>query len=157
TDSFGNYTDKVFSIAVTHAAGTTINGTGGNDTIDANTTVSGQFYVTDQNDMIYGTGGNDTLTGLAGDDLLDGGTGADTMAGGAGNDSYVVDDPGDVVVEVYGASYAVPSGFVVRGAADLDGDSDLDVLIWNPTTSATQLQLLQNGVAVSTVTLPSWT
>ena len=51
---------------------------------------------------INGTGNNldNTITGNSGDNTLDGGTGADTMTGGAGNDTYIVDDVGDVVVEL---------------------------------------------------------
>lgn len=51
---------------------------------------------------IRGGSGDDTLTGLAGDDTLDGGVGADSLTGGIGNDTYVVDDVGDVVVELTG-------------------------------------------------------
>ncbi|MEO8342521.1 MAG: calcium-binding protein, partial [Gallionella sp.] len=36
----------------------------------------------------------------SGNDTLDGGAGADTMAGSTGNDTYIVDDAGDVVVEL---------------------------------------------------------
>lgn len=46
--------------------------------------------------------GNDldnTLIGTAGDNVLDGGHGADAMIGGAGNDTYMVDNPGDTIVE----------------------------------------------------------
>jgi Ca2+-binding RTX toxin-like protein len=46
---------------------------------------------------------NDSLNGGTGDDTLDGGTGADTLAGGAGNDTYIVDNVGDVVVELTNA------------------------------------------------------
>lgn len=60
------------------------------------------------NDTIYGVGGNDTLNGGAGDDsvyggdgndLLEGGAGADIMQGGLGDDVYIVDNPGDQVIE----------------------------------------------------------
>lgn len=51
---------------------------------------------------LYGGDGDDTLTGGNGDDYLDGGAGADTMTGGAGNDVYIVDNPGDKVVELPG-------------------------------------------------------
>jgi Ca2+-binding RTX toxin-like protein len=44
-------------------------------------------------DAFLGTPGVDTLIGT-----LD----ADTMAGGAGNDTYIVNDPGDVVIELAG-------------------------------------------------------
>ena len=51
------------------------------------------------NDTLFGGAGNDTLDGGAGDDILNGGTGTDGMTGGIGNDIYVVDNPGDNVVE----------------------------------------------------------
>ena len=54
------------------------------------------------NDTLEGRGGDDTLVGVEGDDSLDGGTGADSMTGGTGNDTYVVDNAGDVVVELAG-------------------------------------------------------
>ena len=53
-------------------------------------------------DILVGRGGNDSLFGGAGVDRLDGGTGADTMEGGADNDVYVVDNLGDVVMELAG-------------------------------------------------------
>jgi Ca2+-binding RTX toxin-like protein len=48
---------------------------------------------------LLGEAGQDTLIGGVGADTLDGGAGADRMEGGRGNDRYVVDDPGDVVIE----------------------------------------------------------
>ena len=51
------------------------------------------------NRLVAGAG-NDLLRGGEGDDTLDGGPGADRMEGGPGNDTYLVDDPGDVVVEL---------------------------------------------------------
>ncbi len=48
---------------------------------------------------INGGNGDDTITTGGGNDVLDGGTGADTVAGGGGNDLYLVDNPGDVVIE----------------------------------------------------------
>ncbi|MBP2160390.1 MULTISPECIES: cadherin-like domain-containing protein [Asticcacaulis] len=78
-----------------------INGDGGNDALSGgldNDTVDGGAG----NDDVFGDGGNDLLSGGAGNDLLDGGTGADTLAGQAGNDLYVVDDAGDLVIEMAG-------------------------------------------------------
>jgi Ca2+-binding RTX toxin-like protein len=54
------------------------------------------------NDTLRGGDGNDTLVGGLGNDSLDGGTGADSLVGGAGDDSYLVDNAGDVVVELAG-------------------------------------------------------
>ena len=51
-----------------------------------------------------GTGNalDNVITGNAGNNTLDGAAGADTLIGAAGNNSYVVDDAGDVVVELAG-------------------------------------------------------
>lgn len=53
-------------------------------------------------DCISGLSGNDALVGGRGNDTLDGGTGNDTLGGGTGNDLYLVDGPGDVVIELVG-------------------------------------------------------
>lgn len=77
----------------------TINGQAGNDTIRAG---SGADMLDGGagDDALYGQDGDDILIGGEGNDLLDGGTGADQLSGGASDDIYVVDDAGDVVVEV---------------------------------------------------------
>ncbi len=53
-------------------------------------------------DQLFGDAGNDQLFGEAGNDTLDGDAGQDSLSGGLGNDVYVVDQPGDVVVELAG-------------------------------------------------------
>jgi len=52
-------------------------------------------------DTLHGGGGNDALSGGSGNDTLDGGTGADRLDGGFGNDTYIVDNAGDFVREVF--------------------------------------------------------
>src|SRR5574337_1036618 len=54
---------------------------------------------TSDSDVLMGGAGNDTLIS-DGNDLLNGGTGADTMIGSIGDDVYVVDNAGDVVIEL---------------------------------------------------------
>ncbi len=61
-----------------------------------------------KDDLLYidnaiGSGYNDTMTGNAMANILDGSSGADRMAGGNGDDTYVVENPGDVVVETLNA------------------------------------------------------
>jgi subtilisin family serine protease len=55
------------------------------------------------NDLLAPSGtGADTLLGLAGGDTLNGGAGADRLVGGSGDDLYLVDQAGDVVIELAG-------------------------------------------------------
>jgi Ca2+-binding RTX toxin-like protein len=51
-------------------------------------------------DEIRTGAGADSLDGGGGDDQLDGGAGIDSMTGGDGDDTFVVDDSGDIVVEL---------------------------------------------------------
>ncbi|MDX2266120.1 MAG: hypothetical protein NW215_14265 [Hyphomicrobiales bacterium] len=52
------------------------------------------------NNVIVGNAASNTLTGGGGNDTLTGGLGADTLQGGAGDDTLIVDNVGDVVVEL---------------------------------------------------------
>jgi len=54
------------------------------------------------NDALFGGAGADTVSGGDGVDIIDGGTEADRMVGGIGNDFYIVDNAGDLTVEVAG-------------------------------------------------------
>ncbi|WP_322980099.1 M10 family metallopeptidase [Pseudomonas sp. C11] len=49
---------------------------------------------------LLGNNSDNRIVGNAANNVLDGGAGADTLIGGAGNDTYVVDNVGDVVVEL---------------------------------------------------------
>lgn len=51
---------------------------------------------------IFGNDANNVLTGFGGNDFLNGGENADAMIGGMGDDAYVVDNSGDIVVELSG-------------------------------------------------------
>jgi Ca2+-binding RTX toxin-like protein len=53
---------------------------------------------------INGTGNslNNNIQGTSGNNVLNGGTGADTLIGFRGDDTYVVDGPGDTVIEELG-------------------------------------------------------
>ena len=84
-----------FTVTATDRMGATASASFNVDIINA---VSG----TANNDTLTGTAARDYLYGLAGNDILNGGLGADTMLGGLGNDTYVVDNAGDVVVELAG-------------------------------------------------------
>jgi serralysin len=77
------------------------------------------------------------------------------MIGGAGNDTYVVDNAGDVVVEKSLPGFTPPSGWTIKGTADLNGDGEIDVLVSSAT--ANQIWLLHNGAVVSTTDLPNAT
>ena len=72
------------------------------------------------------------LIGNAGNNVLDGGAGADTMAGGAGNDTYIVDNVGDVVIEMAGEGTDLVRSSVTYALAstlenlDLTGGADIN-------------------------------
>lgn len=73
---------------------------------------------------LEGGAGHDSLAGLEGNDLLDGGPGADTMAGGSGDDRYIVDDPGDIVLELPGEGFDIvvlemPTAFVLPDEVEI--------------------------------------
>jgi len=54
---------------------------------------------------VTGGAAADNLVGGNGDDTIDGAGDIDTMAGGAGSDLYIVENSGDIVVEVVGSGF----------------------------------------------------
>ena len=76
-----------------------VNGTAGNDNINASTATSGQD--------IDGKAGNDTIIGSAFDDVITGGLGGDKMNGGAGADTFVIGN--------------LDSGLVIASADEITG------------------------------------
>ena len=59
-----------------------------------------RLYGGEGRDLLNGGDGNDTLDGGNGNDTLNGEGGADVMYGGRGNDVYIVDNPGDKVIDI---------------------------------------------------------
>ncbi|MBY0227543.1 MAG: calcium-binding protein [Hyphomicrobium sp.] len=107
--------------ATGNALDNVLTGNSGNNVLDGG----------DGADQLFGNDGSDTLIGGNGNDVLDGGAGADTMTGGAGDDIYLVDDAGDVVVE-------------------LSSDADTDLVISSVTFSAAGAS--QSGIENITLT-----
>jgi serralysin len=83
---------------------------GGTDTVNVVAYAKNTYTLADniENAVAYsaaainltGNALNNTLTGNAAANILDGGEGADRLVGGKGNDTYIVDNVGDVVVEL---------------------------------------------------------
>ena len=117
---------------------------GGNDTVESNTTASLAIREQVENLTLTGLGninatgnaGANVLIGNAGNNILNGGLGADTMAGGAGNDTYYVDTAGDVTTEPFNHGIDIVSSSISRtlsvnvenlnlsGAANIDGNGN---------------------------------
>jgi Ca2+-binding RTX toxin-like protein len=98
----------------------TINGLGGDDTINASALQAGQIKL-----AINGGDGNDLIIGSAGDDLVNGGRGNDTGLLGAGNDTYVW-NPGD-------------------GSDIVEGQAGTDALLFNGANVNEKIDISANG------------
>lgn len=87
--------------------------------IDTGATLTGN----DGHNVLIGGQGDDTLIAGAGNDYIVGGAGADTMIGGSGNDQYMVDNPGDTIVEHPGAgtdyAYVGVNGYVLSDDVEI--------------------------------------
>ena len=79
-------------------------GGSGDDAVVGNAAIN-LLYGNAGDDYLVGLGGYDALIGGDGNDRLNGGIDADVMGGGDGNDVYVVDNVGDLIVDV-----ATPAG-----------------------------------------------
>jgi Ca2+-binding RTX toxin-like protein len=99
---------------------------GGTDTVG---TALAEYVLADEVEALTGTSqtgqrlsGNilaNRIEGGVGDDLLDGGAGADALAGGLGDDLYLIDDPGDAVLESTGEGRdEIQTGLATYALAD---------------------------------------
>ena len=104
------------------AVGVTVNGTAGNDLIDATHTVAGQPLPTNQEDVIIGDKGRDTISGLGGNDTLNGGANADMMIGGTGNDTLCCRQPGCPACSLNIAKRSLPK-LILRGVGLASNDA----------------------------------
>jgi Ca2+-binding RTX toxin-like protein len=73
--------------------------------------------------LLTGSTGRDNLVGLDGDDTLDGAAGSDTLAGGAGDDTYVIDNAGDLIVELAGSGF--DTAVLMRDGLSVTGDIEV--------------------------------
>jgi Ca2+-binding RTX toxin-like protein len=111
-------------VTIAHAEGAndtlTVNGLGGNDTIDASALKAGQINL-----VINGGDGDDTITGSAGNDTVIGGRGSDTAFLGKGDDTFVW-NPGD-------------------GSDTVEGQVGTDTLLFNGSNVAEHIDISANG------------
>ena len=129
-----------------------IDGTEGNDVIDATHTPAGQLLPTAEDDTINGKGGNDILAGLGGADTLNGGAGIDTA-------SYAASAAGVDVSLVTGLGHGGDAeGDTLTGIENLTGsafndtlpdDAGSNVLIGGAGIDTVSYQSAAAGVTVS--------
>lgn len=139
----GNFAQDVFAASLGTPAGTQT-GTAGPDLLlgsDGADTLQGLAG----DDTLQGFGGPDRLEGGDGADLMLGGPGNDAMLGGAGDDTYLVESPGDAVLELEDggtdtvyielAGYALPANVEIArliGTADaVTGGEHAEQLVAN--------------------------
>jgi Ca2+-binding RTX toxin-like protein/endo-alpha-1,4-polygalactosaminidase (GH114 family) len=135
-DSFG-----VFAYPATPGADTLnggdgpnqFDGLGGNDVIDGGA----------GNDFIVGGAGEDQLYGGTGNDFIDGGADADRMSGGAGDDKFVVDHPGDQIVENAGGGRDVA---YARSSYTLGTGVQVEILSAISQDATTAMELVGNAL-----------
>jgi Ca2+-binding RTX toxin-like protein len=101
----------------------TVNGLGGNDTIDASQLGAGLINLT-----INGGDGDDVITGSAGNDLINAGRGGDVAFMGNGDDTFVW-NPGD-------------------GSDTVEGQGGTDTLLFNGANVNENLDISANGERV---------
>jgi len=104
---------------------------------------SGSVVVPQQ--FIGSQGNTSILIGGPGDNYFDATGGDYRMIGGPADNTYVVDSVGDVVVQ---SGFTVPTGWTIKGTADINGDSQVDVVATDGTNN--QLWLLNNGTVSAT-------
>jgi len=114
-----NNSTAVNDIRASATANVTVNGTSGNDRIDAtNSTTGVEINGFDGNNTLLGGSGNDTLQGDSGNDTLAGGAGDNTLTGGTGADVFVIDSSGTAFVTDFAIGSDVISFSGDLGALD---------------------------------------
>ncbi len=98
----------------------TVNGLGGDDTLNASNVIANVVGIT-----LNGGSGNDLIIGSQGNDLISGGTGSDTVRMGAGDDTFVW-NPGD-------------------GSDSVDGEAGNDTMIFNGANVSEKIDISANG------------
>ena len=98
----------------------TVNGLGGDDTIDASSLPAGAIGLS-----LNGGDGNDLILGSHGDDLVNGGRGSDVALMGDGDDTFVW-NPGD-------------------GSDTVEGQAGFDTMLFNGANVSEQIAVSANG------------
>ena len=116
----------------------TINGQGGNDTIDARSLRADAVRLTinggDGADNITGSDGGDLINGGLGDDLIVGGDGGDLINGGDGNDVALMGAGDDTFVWNPGDDNDV-----------IEGQDGFDTMLFNGANIAERVDIAANG------------
>lgn len=133
-------------------AGTLVQGTSANDTIDLST-ATGPFdvYGLGGYDQIIGSSADDLIDGGAGNDVLRGGPGADTVVGGANDDQLNGDGADDTFAYTGSRSGfdAVDGGAGMDRIAGSDGDDVFGL------TALQSVERFEGGTGFDTIQLAS--
>ncbi len=155
-----------------------LDGGAGLDTVSYASSASGVMVTLNGSTATFGVGGDaegdsiknfenvtgsahaDTLTGNSAANVIDGGAGADVMNGGSGNDTYLVEDAGDIIVELAaGGTDLVKSSISFELGANLEnltllGSNNIDAtgnVLANILTGNAGNNRLDGGAGIDTM------
>ncbi len=145
----GNDTMTLSAVDSLFAAGISVTGDDGADSIDATTmTLKVSLVGGIGNDTLRGGAGDDDLNGNADNDTIFGNSGKDTIQGGAGDDSLSGGD-GDDTVLGQGSSNDTVSGGLGNDSIDGgDGTADRLVEVGDASMTLTNTQLIGLGTDI---------
>ncbi|TMJ19716.1 MAG: calcium-binding protein [Alphaproteobacteria bacterium] len=119
-----------------------IDGGAGNDYIDGGAGQD-QIFGGAGDDSTDGGDGRDQISGGIGNDFIDGGAEADQMSGGTGDDTFVVDHPGDQIVENAGGGRDVA---YARSNYTLGTGVQVEILSAISQDATTAMELIGNAL-----------
>jgi Ca2+-binding RTX toxin-like protein len=147
--------DDLVAIGIPDGRDYVVEGTSGNDTINAGYTGDPEGDLVDANDNAAGTN-DDSIVAGAGADIISGGLGADTMEGGTGSDAFILDTNfGDDVI-VGGENAGDADAISATGVADdltvsFSGEEAGTITGAGDTVTFSEIEVIETGSGADSI------